>query len=87
MKYKDSSYFLIPSIPQLTHPSICPPTRAPLPTQQSFASVEMEQLRIQPEAVARAGTSVAAENAATMEAKTTFGFLAASMAVCSPLAL
>lgn len=39
------------------------------------------------QAVARAGVSVAAEKAATMEAKTTFGFWAASMAVCRPLAL
>ncbi len=39
------------------------------------------------QAVARAGVSVAVEKAATMEAKTTFGLLAASMAVCRPLAL
>lgn len=54
---------------------------------RSFASEGMKQLRTQPEAVARAGVSVAAEKAATMEAKTTFGFLEASMAVCRPLAL
>lgn len=39
------------------------------------------------QAVARAGISVAAEKAATMEAKTTSGFLEASMAACRPLAL
>lgn len=39
------------------------------------------------QAAARAGTSVAAEKAAKMEAKTTFGFWAASMAVWMPLAL
>jgi len=88
MEYKDSSYFLIPSLQPLT-PSLRLSVHPPeLHCQlQSFASVGMEQLTIQPEAVARAGVSVAAEKAATMEAKTTLGFLAASTAVCSPLAL
>lgn len=39
------------------------------------------------QAVARTAVSVAAEKAATIEAKTTLGLLAASMAAWRPLAL